>query len=123
MGQPDELRLGSYLRSLRAAQALTLRDVETRTKISNAFLSQLESGQVKQPSPTLLYKLAQLYAVPYETLMQYAGYPVPETSVRRPHAKADTLQRLGQLSPDEEQALLDYLGFLRSRARRGGPKL
>lgn len=109
--------LGSYLRSLRDSKSLTLREVEIKTGISNAFLSQLESGKVKQPSPVMLYKLAGTYGVPYEALMERAGYPVPEAQTD-PRAANNTLKRLGEISQDEEQALLDYLTFLRSRRGR-----
>ena len=60
-------KYGDYLKAVREAKNLTLRDVEKKTDVSNAYLSQLESGKVKQPSPTLLYKLAQIYEVPYRT--------------------------------------------------------
>ena len=41
---------GEFLKSARKAKRLTLREVEQKTGISNAYLSQLESGKVKQPS-------------------------------------------------------------------------
>jgi transcriptional regulator with XRE-family HTH domain len=69
---------GTYIKALREAKNLTLREVEKQTEISNAYLSQLETGKVKQPSPLNLYKLAQLYDVSYETLMEKVGYPVPQ---------------------------------------------
>ena len=63
-------KLGKYLKNLRDASRLSLRAVEKETGISNAMLSQLESGRVKQPSPIFLYKLAELYGIPYEVLME-----------------------------------------------------
>jgi transcriptional regulator with XRE-family HTH domain len=114
--------LGTYLRSLRSAKGLSLRDVEGKTGISNAFLSQIESGKVKEPSPVMLYKLAGLYGVPYEAMMERAGYPVPEGE--RPPARTaqSVFRRFGDITEDEEQALLDYLSFLR-RGRREGRKI
>jgi hypothetical protein len=38
------------------------------------------SGKVREPSPNILFKLAALFDVPYETLLSLAGYPLP-TSV------------------------------------------
>ena len=66
--------LGSGLRSAREARNLSLRQVEEATGISNAYLSQLENDKVKKPSPHFLHKLAALYDVPYDLLMEYAGY-------------------------------------------------
>ena len=116
-----KITLGKYLRSLREAAGLTLRAVEEKTGVSNAFLSQLESGKVKQPSPITLYRLAEVYGVAYGTLMEYAGYPVPEVSVDNASTNGP-FHRLGRLTEEEEQSLLEYLMFLRSRSgkrRRG----
>lgn len=112
------LGLGMYLRSLRDARGLTLRDAEEKSGISNAFLSQVESGKVKHPSPIILYKLANLYEVPYEILMDRAGYPVPQKAKEIENNASAVFHRLGQISVDEEQALLDYLSFLRNRTKR-----
>lgn len=108
-------KLGTYLKGLREAKKLTLRAAEEKTGISNAFLSQLESGKVRQPSPVMLYKLASLYEVPYEYLMERAGYPVPQPAASGMQSDRSTLHRLGNITPDEEDALLEYLSFLRGR--------
>jgi len=109
---------GSYFKALREAKNLTLREVEKRTGISNAYLSQLETGKVKQPSPLNLHKLAQLFEVPYETLMEKVGYPIPQNiealTTREPVAAHG---RLGTLTDAEELELLDYLKFIRNRRR------
>ena len=51
---------GGYLRALREAKNMTLRDVEKLADVSNAYLSQLESGKVKQPSPLRLEKFLKM---------------------------------------------------------------
>src|SRR5258706_8523706 len=68
--------LGRLLADLRMAKGLSLRRVEevTRNRVSNAYLSQLEKGKIHKPSPNVLHSLAAVYAVPYETLMEKAGY-------------------------------------------------
>ena len=118
MGNDSGSALGVYLKQVRETQGLSLRDVQSKTEISNAFLSQIESGKVKNPSPIMLHKLATLYRVPYEHLMEQAGYPVPKP---QPQAQSTTnvFHRFGDITQEEEGQLLDYLGFLRSRARRG----
>jgi len=114
--------LGTYLRGLRSASGLTLRGVEQRIRVSNALLSQLESGKVKQPSPVILYKLAEVYGAPYETLMEKAGYPVMEPRKSPSRDSGDTRTKFGRLTVEEEEALLSYLAFLRSRSARGRSK-
>src|SRR6058998_125067 len=74
--------LGSELRRLRKEKTLSLRTVETRTGVSNAYLSQLETGNAENPSPHVLKKLAELYDAPYERLMRLAGYAAPTITSR-----------------------------------------
>ena len=118
MGSDDNKPFGAYLKLLRDTQGLSLRDVQSKTDISNAFLSQIESGKVKSPSPVMLHKLALLYGVPYEDLMGRAGYPIPAATPLAQSA-SKVFRRFGDITGEEEEQLLDYLGFLRSRARRG----
>lgn len=122
MKKDDKPMLGTYLKSLRDAKGLSLRDVEELSGISNAFVSQLESGKVKHPSPIKLFKLAEIYGAPYEALMERAGYPVPENNLSAGRFASAVFNRLGKITEGEEQSLLDYLSFLRSTARRGDRK-
>ena len=65
-----------------SAGNLTLRAVQEAVGISNAYLSQLETAKVQSPSPVVLHKLSELYDLPYATVMELAGYPIPQ-NVRR----------------------------------------
>jgi len=56
---------------LRTAKGFTLRQVEEATDNANAYLTQ--QGKVQKPSPNVLHSLAEVYAVPYESLMEKAG--------------------------------------------------
>lgn len=111
--------LGAYLAQLRTKAGMTLRQVEEATdkEISNAYLSQLEGGKIKQPSPNVLHTLSRVYDVSYEELMTRAGYLLSaETSSRR-QARAATFA-IKNVTPDEEEALLEYLKFLRFQRKR-----
>lgn len=110
-------KLGSFLRGGRERRSMTLRAVERATGVSNAYLSQLESSKIRQPSPLVLYKLAQLYEMPYTLLLEQAGYPAP-TAERAGNQPAVVDSRLGPITSDEESALRQYLEFLRSRRGR-----
>ena len=68
--------LGEHLQGMRLMlkEKKSVRQVAEETDISNAYLSQLERGVAKNPSPHLLHRLAEYYKVPYETLMIAAGY-------------------------------------------------
>ena len=109
--------LGTLLRDARNALGLSLREVETKTDVSNGYLSQLEGGKIKQPSPGILHRLCEAYGASYSTALELAGYPVPNQS--QSSAKQRFASRLGTTTPKEEEALVEYLQFLRTRKRRG----
>jgi transcriptional regulator with XRE-family HTH domain len=112
-------KLNVHLKEARKRTDLTLREVEDATGISNAYLSQLESGRIKKPSPTILFKLAGCYKIPYEHLLELAGHPVPQHpdgKALRPNFRLG--DDLGNLTKEEEQKLQEYLEFLRSKKGR-----
>ena len=112
-------KLGTFLASARNKLAMTLRAVEEETGISNAYLSQLEHDKIKTPAPQNLYKLAELYKVPYELLMELADYPVPEAQSAEHRSSINTFAaRIGAVTEEEEEALVEYLQFIRSRKPR-----
>lgn len=66
---------GKYLKSLREQKGVSLLDVEKATGISNAYLSQLETGTRKRlPTPDRLRQIANYYNVTMAEMMQKAGY-------------------------------------------------
>jgi transcriptional regulator with XRE-family HTH domain len=65
--------LGPILRRARRQRGFTLRDVEGRTGIPNAHLSQIERGQIKRPDQRIVWKLAQLYNLDFGLLAVWAG--------------------------------------------------
>jgi len=114
------IRLGRLLADARRRHKLTLRAVQESVGISNAYLSQLETGKVGAPSPIVLHKLSELYELSYATLMQEAGYPVPE-EFRETDSGMRLAARVGDTTREEEDALVEYLMFLRTR-RQGGDR-
>lgn len=110
--------LSYFLRTARERKSLTLRAVEQATGVSNAYLSQIESGKIKQPSPVVLHKLTQLYGISYADAMRFAGYPVPGENKREQRA-ARMSGPFADLTEEEEAELTEYLAFIRTRRRRG----
>ena len=109
--------LAEQLKKLRRLHGASLRDVQKATGISNAYLSQLERGKASNPSPAKLYRLAEYYDVPYESLMRAAGYIEKRTGAEKrkhPTALESKLMSLN-LTPDEEEKLILFIEkFLRS---------
>jgi transcriptional regulator with XRE-family HTH domain len=66
---------GNYLKELRARKGVSLKKVEEATGISNAYLSQLETGVRRRiPTSKRLNALADYYNVSILQLLQKAGY-------------------------------------------------
>lgn len=115
VGQPAEL--GAVLADLRKAKGLSLREVQDATEdaVSNAYLSQLENGKIQKPSPHVLHSLSGVYGVPYEALMEKAGYLLPSEK-KGGRRRRLAVFAIDDLTAEEEEELLKYLAFLRSRA-------
>lgn len=116
----DRGALGHYLWDVRNARGMTLRQVEEACNVSNAYLSQLETGKIKQPSPHILHELAEVYGVSYEVLMKKAGYikedDTEKKSTRTRKGRVATFAEQ-ELTDKEEEELLKYLAFLRMRKK------
>lgn len=112
--------LGQYLASIRLDRKMSLRQVEeaSNKEVSNAYLSQLETGKIQQPSPNVLNTLAGIYNIDYVQLMQLAGY-LPSATTRDSAARHGRIATFAEhnLSQSEEAELIDYLQYLRTRKR------
>lgn len=110
-------RPGRLLADARKRKGLTLRSVQRLVGVSNAYISQLETGKIHEPSPHILFKLSRLYKVPYGTLMKDAGYPLPE-KVRQPVWATRLGARVGPISREEEDDIVAFIEILRSRKKK-----
>jgi transcriptional regulator with XRE-family HTH domain len=83
-------------------------------QVSKAYLSQLENGLIDQPSVHFLAVLAWVLGIPYDTMLDRAGYLdlVKLAKVKGAPTPAGDLV-IDKLTPDEESALLEYLEFVR----------
>jgi HTH-type transcriptional regulator, competence development regulator len=119
--QKTPAELGAYLKDLRDAAGLTLRDVEEQTggTVKNGYLSQIEKGLINKPSPGILFELAEVLGVSYRLLLIYAGHRVPEEQVTPDQrAIADLpLRAFAELDAEDRQALIEYAAFLRQRKK------
>lgn len=114
----DNVTLGEYLASIRNDRKMSLRTVEEKThkQVSNAYLSQIETGKIQQPSPNILNALADLYGIAFEALMEKAGYisAASKRTKKSRHGRVATFAE-HNLTPAEERELMQYLEFIRRR--------
>lgn len=97
--------LTEELQRIRGLRGLSLRQVEKQTGISNTYLSQLETGKAERPSPHILHKLAAVYKVPYESLMQAAGYLEPQSQKNKGMSSLRAVLLGANLDEEEEENL------------------
>lgn len=111
--------LGGLLRAQRLAAELSLRELAERTKVSNAYLSQLERG-LHEPSLSVLRAISSALGVPLGPLltrvgMLESGGAGGEPALRETEA---AILRDPELSEPQRTALLSvYRSFMAARPR------
>ena len=109
---PQSIKFGEYLHKLRDERNWSLRDIQEKTKdeVSNAYLSQLESGKKNIPTLKVIQKLADAFGLPIEVLLKEAGYASPEMAAKK---EASVIFRgYEQLSPKNRQIMQEMLKTL-----------
>ena len=102
--------LGALIRARRGASGLSLRDLAERTKVSNAYLSQIERG-LHEPSLSVLGAIAAALEVPLATLLARAG--VLDEDDDRPVDTEAAIESDPALSAPQRVALLSiYRSFV-----------
>ena len=64
------MRIGELIAVARECKGLTLRQLEAATGISNALLSQIETGKVREPSWRNVVKIAKALGLKLDRLAQ-----------------------------------------------------
>lgn len=109
------LELGRRLRQVRDVRDWSLRDVAGRADINHGYLSQLERGEIEEPGPTMLHKVASGYDLPFSLVMEWSGYIEPTGRELTPN-QAIALSYLGENpSQAELEAVRAVLDAIRSR--------
>jgi transcriptional regulator with XRE-family HTH domain len=115
---PRVRQLGEYIRLQRQMADLSLRGMAELTKVSNAYLSQIERG-LHQPSLRVLQAIAEALDIPADTLLAQAGVvrtPSDQSAGSRARTEA-AIRSDPDLTAEEREALLRiYRGFVERRA-------
>lgn len=120
MMKAKNVELSDTLRRLREAKGFSLRQVEKKSGISNAYLSQIETGKIKEPSPHILHKLSEVYDTSYNDLMKLAGY-IEEKKGERVSKKIMSdvaFKVMSELTDEEKDAVLEYIEFIRNKRKK-----
>ena len=107
--------LGALLRAQREAAELSLRELSDRTKVSNAYLSQLERG-LHEPSLSVLRAISSALAIPLGSLLMRAGMLESDEGGPQLRETEDAILRDPELSEPQRTALLSvYRSFVPAR--------
>jgi transcriptional regulator with XRE-family HTH domain len=103
---------------------MSLREAEEASGVSNAYISQLETGKITKPSPDILHRLSEAYAtrIPrnapvacsFRRMMELAGHILPDKASGTRAGRLPTFAK-EELTAEEEDELLKYLAFIRLR--------
>lgn len=99
--------LGNRLKNLRDENNFSQKDVANKLNISNATLSQYESG-VRQPSYDILKKIADIYNVSIDYLLGRTDIKNFEENTIAAHMD----DRTKTLSEEQRKRLDDFIDFL-----------
>ncbi len=112
---------GKYLKQLRMDRGMTLRDVEEKAKISNAYLSQVENGLRSVPTMKILSKLARAYGVPVTLLAEQAAAEIQHQKMESaPNPAPDTKfvsRGYENLTEEHKKALKSFLQHLQNQQK------
>lgn len=112
--------LGSRIRQARELREKSISVVAKEAGISTAYLQKLEVGDVRQPSPNILYKLSQALDIEYAELMRLAGYVVPNDRSIATRRRNELKHALSseELTEEEADELAAYLQWYRKRRQQ-----
>jgi transcriptional regulator with XRE-family HTH domain len=108
----EEKTLGRRLAEARAERRWSLREVERRTGISNAHISQIETGGIERPAPNVLWALASVYELDLGELMRMSGHVEAASKATPGSVVGAALRELGELTPEEQEQVLDFMKSL-----------
>jgi hypoxanthine phosphoribosyltransferase len=128
---PSRGEVGEYLHRLRRERGLSLRETAERASggsLSRSYLSQVETGKIRRPSPEILSALVTAYQADYGELLRRAGYSGFETKRggRRGSGRAAAdLEWLppdtARLDPEERGSVAQYIEYLLWRRQFSEP--
>jgi len=110
--------LGGFLRTQRRLANLSLREMAERTKVSNAYLSQIERG-MHVPSMRVLNSIARALDLSAEAMLTQAGLiddaAVDENLSASRSTTEAAIRADNRLTADQKEALLSvYRSYLAS---------
>lgn len=118
--------LGAYIRRVRLMRGLNLPDVARALaneppsqRVSHPYLSQIELGQVFQPSRDRLQSIANVLQIKPEWLFEKAGLPLHGERAAAPRNMMveQIATRAAEMEPTDQKMLLDMINVILKRRK------
>jgi transcriptional regulator with XRE-family HTH domain len=105
------MELGKRIRELREEIGFTQGQLAGEAAVSQGYLSQLENGDVRNPSAAVILRVAQAIHVDADDLFEAAGYPTVRTLKQvyegyEANVDPDLLRFLARLPRNRQRRLL-----------------
>lgn len=105
----EPVTLGDYIRHAREERRLSARKLSTELQMHPSYISRVEAGIFRQPSPEKLQRIASHLGLDYSSLCALAGYSVPGL----PSFPA-YLRIKYDMSDEDASRIVEYFELLRS---------
>lgn len=109
---------GPYIRQLRTAKGLTLREFARQLEVSPTYISQIEQGNFGPPAEERVVVMAQILGQQPDELLALAGRvadDLPEIIRQEPRAMASFLRTAKGLSSEEIDRLVKQAEKIKQR--------
>jgi transcriptional regulator with XRE-family HTH domain len=104
--------LGARIRQARERQGITARKLSGDLRLHGSYISRIETGYFKQPSPETLQRIANYLQIDFSDLCALAGYSVPGLPAFAPY-----LRIRYDMSDSDARSLAEHFEYLRQRHR------
>lgn len=106
--------VGRQLEQTRKSLGWSLRQAEQESGVSNGYISQIERGDA-EPSPDVMRRLGQAYHIPFDVLMEAAGYIVRKAEPRSSKIPAFVFSAAEKMDERDWQAAQAFFQYLLSQ--------
>ncbi len=102
--------LGEYIREAREKHNISARRLSAELHMHQSYISRVEAGVFRQPSPEKLQRIAEYLELDYDDLCALAGYQAPGLPDFLPYLRAKY-----DMNDNDARRLSEYFELLRAQ--------
>ncbi len=102
--------LGEYIREARENRNISARGLSAELHMHQSYISRVEAGVFRQPSPEKLQRIAEYLELDYDDLCALAGYQAPGLPDFLPYLRAKY-----DMNDNDARRLSEYFELLRTQ--------